>query len=136
MYSKKLCIRFDTLHRCGNRAGGYFKAPSWHTEQIRLVLLYPYPDTVHGRPLHETLISTLLTECNHPYDAPGRTYGLAIADCKFRAPLTPHLAQPLYFITKRRFMQAKRVVKRKIIVKNCKVRLKYFTMNAIFDKLI
>ena len=116
IFKKRLCIRFDALHRRGNRAGGYFKAPSWHTEQIRLVLLYPYPDTVHGRPLHETLISTLLTECNRPYDAPGRTYGLAIADCKFRAPLTPHLAQPLYFITKAVFMQVKKSKKIKKVV--------------------
>ena len=117
---KKLCIRFDTLNRRGNLAGGYFKAPSWHTGHIRLVLLYPYPDTVHGSPLHKTLRSTLLTECNHPYKVPRRTYSLAIADCKFRAPLTPHLAQPLYFILKRLLNQAKKHIK----IKNRLLKLK------------
>ena len=128
---KKLCIRFDTLYRRGNRAGGYFKAPSWHTEQIRLVLLYPYPDTVHGRPLHETLISTLLTECNRPYNAPGRTYSLAIADCKFRAPLTPHLAQPFYFILKRYLMQLKKGRKiKKVLIKS------YFDKKMLYIRLL
>ena len=38
------------------------RPPLMAHEQIRLVLLYPYPDTVHGSPLHETLRSTFLTE--------------------------------------------------------------------------
>jgi len=102
-----LCIRFDVSHRCGDATGGSFKATSWHTKQIRLVLLYPYPDTVHGSPLHKTLSSTLLIGLSHPYDAPGRTCGLAIADCKFRAPLTPHLAQLNYSIPILKKKQAK-----------------------------
>lgn len=107
VFSKELCIRFDVSHRCGGPTGGSSKATSWHTKQIRLVLLYPYPDTVHGSPLHKTLSSTLLIGLSHPCDAPGRTCGLAIADCKFRAPLTPHLAQHTHSITKNFFLQAK-----------------------------
>ena len=126
-----LCIRFDIPHRCGNPTGGSCKAPSWHTKQIRLVLLYPYPDTVHGRPLHETLRSTLLAEFDHPYDAPGRTYGLAIADCKFRAPLTPHLAQPYYFILKRLLMQLKKGRKiKKLLIKS------YFDKKMLYIPLL
>ena len=60
---------------------------------IRLVLLYPYPDTVHGGLLHKTLLSTLLAVCGQQYDKPKETFGPAVADCGFRAPLAPHLAQ-------------------------------------------
>jgi len=56
-------------------------------EQIRLVLLYPYPDTVHGSPLHKTLLSTSLTERGLPRADPKEAFGSAIADCRYRAPL-------------------------------------------------
>ena len=66
-------------------------------EWLRLALLYSYPDAVRGHSLHKTLISTRLTERNQPYGSPRGTFGLAIADCKYRAPLTPRLAQYIYF---------------------------------------
>ena len=66
--------------------------------QIRLVLLYPYPDTVHGSPLHKTLLSTSLAERGLPRINPREAFGSAIADCRYRAPLTPHLAQLYYCI--------------------------------------
>ena len=74
-------------------------------EQIRLVLLYPYPDTVHGSPLHKTLLSTFLAERGFPRANPKEAFGSAIADCRYRAPLTPHLAQQIYCILKRVFLQ-------------------------------
>ena len=74
-------------------------------EQIRLVLLYPYPDTVHGSPLHKTLLSTSLTERGLPRADPKEAFGSAIADCRYRAPLTPHLAQLFYCILKYIFLQ-------------------------------
>ncbi len=58
-----------------------------------LVLLYPYPDTVRSCQLHETLGSSLLIKCSLPYASPGKTFSPAVADCRFRAPQTPRLAQ-------------------------------------------
>ena len=74
-------------------------------EQIRLVLLYPYPDTVHGGPLHKTLKSTSLTERGLPRANPGAVFGSAVADCRYRAPLTPHLAQRNHFTLNRGIWQ-------------------------------
>ena len=85
-------------------------------EQIRLVLLYPYPDTVHGSPLHETLRSTFLAERGLPRAAPGEAFGSAIADCGYRAPLTPHLAQLFYCIVKSKILQL--ILKKNRIQKN------------------
>ena len=59
----------------------------------RLVLLYSYPDTVRDSTLHKTLKSSRLTARSQPYGEPRGTFGLAMADCKYRAPPTPHLAQ-------------------------------------------
>ena len=74
-------------------------------EQIRLVLLYPYPDTVHGNSLHKTLRSTSLTECGLPRAYPKEAFGSAVADCRYRAPLTPHLAQQIYCIPNPKILQ-------------------------------
>ena len=74
----------------------------------RLVLLYPYPDTVHGGLLHKTLLSSRLTSRSRPYGGPRRAFGLAIADCKFRAPLAPHLVQQLHYITRKLRCKAKK----------------------------
>ena len=81
-------------------------------EHIRLVLLYPYPDTVHGSPLHETLRSASLTERGLPRAVPGEVFGSAVADCGSRAPLTPHLAQLFHFKPKHKFLQL--ILRRKI----------------------
>ena len=66
--------------------------------RFRLVLLYPYPDTVHGGTLHETLRSTSLTERGFPHADPKEAFGSAIADCRYRAPLTPPLILNFYQI--------------------------------------
>ena len=73
--------------------------------QIRLVLLYPYPDTVHGSTLHKTLRSTSLSTRSLPRADPREAFGSAIADCRYRAPLTPHLAQLYYFILIFKYLQ-------------------------------
>ena len=57
----------------------------------RLALLYPYPDAVRGFALHKTLTSSRLTARSQPYDEPRGTISLAVADCKYRAPLPPRL---------------------------------------------
>ena len=62
-----------------------------------LVLLYPYPDTVRSLRLHKTLISTLLIRRSLPHAPSRKTVGPAIADCRYRAPQTPHPAQYSYF---------------------------------------
>ena len=62
---------------------------------ICLVLLYPYPDTVRRDALHKTLLSTFLTVCGLPQPAPRKAFSPAIADCRYRAPLTPHLSQQI-----------------------------------------
>jgi len=59
----------------------------------RLVLLHPCPDTVRGRTLHKTLLSTFLSACCLPHTTPRKAFGSAIADCRYRAPLTPRLSQ-------------------------------------------
>jgi len=64
---------------------------------VCLVLLYPYPDTVRRGALHKTLLSTSLAVCCLPRSAPRKAFGSAIADCRYRAPLTPHLSQPLQY---------------------------------------
>ena len=46
--------------------------------RFRLVLLYPYPDTVHGGTLHETLRSTSLTERGFPHADPKEAFGSAV----------------------------------------------------------
>ena len=83
----------DGEHRSDIPTGGSFKASLWHTGKHRLALLYPYPDAVRDRPLHKTLISTLLTETCLPCAPPRGTFSPAVADCWYRAPLSPRLAQ-------------------------------------------
>lgn len=88
----------------------------------RLALLYPYPDAVRGFALHKTLTSSRLTSRSQPYDKPGGTISLAVADCKYRAPLSPHSAQCIHFNPNRKKLQAKYYESLK---NNCrKVRLK------------
>ena len=73
---------------------GYsFKATSWHTLQLRLMLLRSSPDMVHDETLHKTLISTSLVMVRPSIDKPRRAFGPTIADLRYRAPLTPHLVQ-------------------------------------------
>ena len=75
-----------------------------------LVLLYPYPDTVRRDALrdalHKTLRSTFLTPRSLPCTAPRKAFGSAIADCRYRAPLTPRLSQYVQYSANRRFWQA------------------------------
>ena len=84
----------------------------------RLVLLYPYPDTVHGGLLHKTLLSSRLTSRSRPYGGPRRAFSLAIADCKFRAPLSPRSAQCNHFTPNFKKKQGFYVSNKKIIVEN------------------
>ena len=60
-------------------------------EKSCLVLLHSCPDTVHRHPLRETQTSSLLTQgfCTDLNPPVGITP--AIADCRYRAPLTPRL---------------------------------------------
>ena len=71
-----------------------------------LVLLYSYPDTVHRVKLHKTLGSTSLISIG-PLNTRSRDRHVssAIADCRYRAPLTPHLAQLYYFILIFKYLQ-------------------------------
>ena len=63
-----------------------------------LVLLYPYPDTVRSGRLHKTLLSTLLVRRGLPLTKSGGAVDPAIADCRFRAPLTLRPARCKYYI--------------------------------------
>ena len=84
----------------------------------RLALLYPYPDAVRGFALHKTLKSSRLTARSQPYDKPGGTISLAVADCKFRAPLSPRSAQCNHFTPNFKKKQGFYVSNKKIIVEN------------------
>ena len=65
--------------------------------RISLVLLHSCPDTVQSRLLHGTLRSLfLIRDCLH-LTRPRAAFCLAIADCKFRAPLAPRILQPYYY---------------------------------------
>lgn len=84
----------------------------------RLALLYPYPDAVRGFALHKTLKSSRLTARSQPYDKPRGTISLAVADCKFRAPLSPRSAQCNHFTPNFKKKQGFYVSNKKIIVEN------------------
>lgn len=74
---------------------------------VRLMLLRSRPDMVHSALLHGTLLSTLLI-CSKPSKTKPRTaFGPAVADCRCRAPLAPHLAQRKYYNLILRFLQLK-----------------------------
>lgn len=53
---------------------------------------------LHGRQLHGTRLSTPLT-CSMTPQAPagGREFSPAVADCRFRAPLSPRLARQTFY---------------------------------------
>ena len=55
------------------------------------MLLHSCPDTVHGVPLRETQTSTPLTEGSSHAKGPQIGITPAVADCRYRAPLSPRL---------------------------------------------
>ena len=55
------------------------------------MLLHSCPDTVHRFPLRETRTSTPLASGCSPSARPRHVITPAIADCRFRAPLSPRL---------------------------------------------
>ena len=55
------------------------------------MLLRSRPDTVHEFPLRKTRTSTPLTKASPTDKNPRQNITPAIADCRFRAPLTPRL---------------------------------------------
>ena len=59
------------------------------------MLLGSPPDMVHGFPLRKTDLSTPLTRYGW-HISPGRVWGFipAVADCRYRAPLSPRLVRP------------------------------------------
>ena len=69
--------------------------PAAH-EMIHLMLLPSGPDMVHGFPLRRTQTSTLRA-WGRLYNTRSleKGFSLAEADCKYRAPLIPHLARHL-----------------------------------------
>ena len=95
-------------------------------EPHRLVLLYPYPDTVHGSPLHKTLLSTSLALRSLPRHRPRGTFSLAEANCKYRASLTPRLTQLLYHTLKNKILQ--------VIFGNCRKKL-FFTLQKCENRV-
>ena len=80
----------NATHRrySGSQLGpGYLTAH----ERVSLVLLHSCPDTVQRFPLRETKTSTPLTKGSSTRKHPRQNITPAIADCRFRAPLTPRL---------------------------------------------
>ena len=67
------------------------QATSRHTERFCLVLLCSQPDTVRRFLSRKTQISTSLFEGSPTRNDPRPTNTPAIADCRYRAPLTPRL---------------------------------------------
>ena len=55
------------------------------------MLLHSCPDTVRKFPLRETQTSTSLTTGGSESDAPRHIITPAVADCRYRAPLSPRL---------------------------------------------
>ena len=72
---------------------------------VRLMLLRSRPDMVHSATLHGTLLSTLLICSKPPKARPRTAFSPAVADCRFRAPLAPHLAQYKHYKPKLCFLQ-------------------------------
>ena len=63
-------------------------------EAYRLVLLRSRPDTVHGVPLHKTQTSMHPQTGSSPDFCPPVDITPAVADCRYRAPLSPRLHDP------------------------------------------
>jgi len=60
-------------------------------KSVRLVLLHSCPDTVHGFLLRETRTSAPLIKGSSAKYKPQIGITPAVADCRYRAPLTPRL---------------------------------------------
>ena len=60
-------------------------------ERFCLVLLRSRPDTVHRFPSRETQLSTSLTKGSSTNQSPLRNITPAVADCRYKVPLTPRL---------------------------------------------
>ena len=72
-------------------AANSIQAASRRTERFCLVLLCSQPDTVHRFLSRKTQISTSLFEGSPTRNDPRPINTPAIADCRYRAPLTPRL---------------------------------------------
>ena len=70
-----------------------------------LMLLPSRPDMVHSLLLHKTLTSTQNFCLLLKVLPPRKVFCLATADCKFRAPLTPHIAQQYYITSNKKKFQ-------------------------------
>ncbi len=90
-YNPRLNIKY-ARHFCSQLKSGN---PAAHTLH-RLLLLRSRPDKVHGNMLHETGLSSPLTNTGYTFNTLTRIITPAIADCRFRAPLTPRLVRLWY----------------------------------------
>ena len=72
------------------------------------MLLYSYPDTVHRVLLRETQTSTPLIEGSSAKQAPPFGNTPAVADCRYRAPLTPRLHGDISISVFYRFVNVKK----------------------------
>ena len=70
-----------------------------------LVLLHSCPDTVHRFLLHETQTSSPLIEGSSAAKSPRIGITPAVADCRYRAPLSPRLRGLNYYIVNPPFCQ-------------------------------
>ena len=123
-FSKKPCIRY-------RQPKPKRKQPRWLLQSFlmahkphRLVLLRPRPDTVHGSLLHKTLLSTFLKLPSLPQWKPQPAFNPTIADCRYRAPLTPHLARLYNFTLNSLILQQNFLIfhkKQKILYFFCRV---------------
>ena len=64
--------------------------------RFHLVLLHSCPDTVHGVLLRKTQTSTPLIKGSSTRYKPQIGITPAVADCRYRAPLSPQLVRPCF----------------------------------------
>ena len=83
----RLCVASMSVTEAVNSA----QAPSRRTEKSYLVLLCSQPDTVRRHLSRKTQTSTSLTKGSQTKTPLGPAITPAIADCRYRAPLTPRL---------------------------------------------
>lgn len=77
-------------------------------ERVSLVLLHSCPDTVQRVPLRKTKASTPLIRGCPARRHPRPDITPAVADCRYRAPLSPRLCGPVKYTWQYRFCQAGR----------------------------
>ncbi len=96
--SKKLCNLFCVRKPKRKRRRQLLQSYLMAHAQIRLVLLHPCPDTVHGNALHKTLLSTPLTACGPSIGAPERDIRLCCSGLQIQgtADSPPSTVRSLY----------------------------------------